>query len=397
MKIFDNIFYVSLENIANKIFQKTKFGKLKVYFPSGRIENYIGDKDSIVADLNLKNFLMIVKILKKGAIGFAESYIDGDFSTSNLKNLLIFAELNKSNYINEKQGKWFYKLLIKINHFLNQNTKSKSKKNISYHYDLGNKFYELWLDETMTYSSGMFELPYNNLLEAQINKYNKITEPMQLNENSNILEIGCGWGGFSIYVAKKFGSKVNAITISKKQYEYTLKKIKNESLNEKISVQLKDYRELKEKYNNIVSIEMFEAVGIKYWKTYFNKIKNCLKTNGVAALQIITINEDKRKYYQRNLDFIQHYIFPGGVLPSKSQLNELAFSTGLKINELNSFGKSYANTLNLWNNKFQNQWQLISQQGFSTRFKRMWEYYLSYCEAGFITKSTDVSQFILKF
>tara|TARA_Y100000590_G_C15746547_1_gene1022261 strand:+ start:7549 stop:8739 length:1191 start_codon:yes stop_codon:yes gene_type:complete len=391
-----NFFSISLENFVNKIFDQTQYGSLLVYFPSGQLKIYKGNKEGVNADIKFNNFLVVSKFLKKGPVGFAESYMDEDFTTTNLKNLLIFTEINKSCYLDFQKGNWFYRFVSKAGHYLNQNTISKSKKNISYHYDLGNRFYELWLDESMTYSSGFFELNSDNLLNAQINKYKKIIEPMNLNENSKILEIGCGWGGFSSYVAKKFGSKIDAITISKEQFEYTLKKIYKEGLNEKVKVYLQDYRDINNKYDKIVSIEMFEAVGIKYWPVYFRKIKNSLKDNGIAALQIITINEKKRKYYQNNPDFIQQYIFPGGVLPSKKQLYQLTENLGFKLFEINSFGKSYANTLNLWNEQFQNEWNQIAEQGYSKRFKRMWEYYLSYCEAGFLTKATDVSHFLLK-
>ena len=219
---------------------------------------------------------------------------------------------------------------------------------------------------------------------------------LKIKDGNKILEIGCGWGGFATYVAKNFGSKIDAITISKEQFNYVAKKINKEGLNEKVNVQLKDYRDINKKYDYITSIEMFEAVGMKYWPLYFNIIKNSLKNNGFAALQIITINENKRELYQKNPDFIQQYIFPGGILPSKKQLYASTSSTGLKLHELYSFGNSYANTLNLWNKRFQESWLQIAQQGFSKRFKRMWEYYFSYCETGFTTKSTDVSQFLLE-
>ena len=396
MQKINKFFSHSIEKVAEKIFQKTLYGNLTVSFPSGKIKNYKGSEKGIQADLRLKNFSMIVKLIKKGAVGFAESYMDGDFSTYNLKNLLIFAKQNESFYLDRKQGRWFYKLLGQINNYLNQNTKSKSQKNISYHYDLGNKFYELWLDASMNYSSGYFSFPNEDLSKAQLNKYQKIIEPMQLNDRTTLLEIGCGWGGFSSYVAKNFRAKIKAITNSKEQFEYTSRMISNEGLNEKVTVEFKDYRDINEKYDYISSIEMFEAVGQKYWSVFFEKIKNCLNNSGLATFQIITISEDKRELYQKNPDFIQQYIFPGGVLPSKKQIFQTAASLGLKLNEFNSFGNSYANTLSIWNEQFQNTWHLIAKQGYSIRFKRMWEYYFSYCEVGFITKATDVSHFLLK-
>lgn len=396
MQYVNNFFNHSAEKAADRFFKKIKYGNLKVTFPSGKFLHFKGSNQGIEAGIKLNNFLFMGKLLRKGVVGFAESYMNGDFSTTNLKNLLIFAKQNEPSYLYKKQGKLLYRLLSKINNYFNQNTKYKSQKNISYHYDLGNKFYELWLDASMNYSSGYFALPCDDLAKAQLNKYQKIIEPMQLNDRTTLLEIGCGWGGFSSYVAKNFGTKIHAITNSKEQFEYTSRMISNEGLNEKVTVEFKDYRDINGKYDNISSIEMFEAVGEKYWPVFFEKIKNCLNDNGMATLQIITINEDKRELYQKNPDFIQQYIFPGGFLPSKKQIFQITASLGLKLNEFNSFGNSYANTLSIWNQQFQDAWHLIAQQGYSIRFKRMWEYYFSYCEVGFITKATDVSHFLLK-
>tara|TARA_B100001123_G_C15340406_1_gene1034615 strand:- start:6400 stop:7242 length:843 start_codon:yes stop_codon:yes gene_type:complete len=279
---------------------------------------------------------------------------------------------------------------------MKKNTKIGSKKNISHHYDLGNNFYKQWLDKSMTYSSGLFEQSSDDLYKAQLNKYIGIAEPLKLNDQSKLLEIGCGWGGFSTFVAKKYGANVKAITISKEQFNFASEKIASEGLNEKISIEMRDYRDIKDQYKNIVSIEMFEAVGKQYWLQFFDKIKSSLTNDGLATMQIITIEENRANYYQSNPDFIQQYIFPGGVLPSKKQLSTITTLLGLKLNEYKNFQQSYAKTLELWNKKFQDSWTHISQQGYSLRFKRMWEYYLCYCQAGFISGSTDVSQFIIK-
>ena len=249
MRDVNNIFYNSIENIANKIFEKTTFGSLEVVFPSGKFLRYNGLYQGVDAKIKLNNYAMIIKLLRKGPLGFAESYIDGDFYTKNLTNLLIFAKNNESSFIDSIRGKLIYKFMDKIYHYFNNNTKYKSKKNISYHYDLGNDFYKLWLDESMTYSSGIFEMPDDDLPKAQLNKYKKIIEPMQLNENSSLLEIGCGWGSFSTYVAKNFKAKINAITNSKKHFEYTSKKIMNEGLNETVKVQFRDYRDITFNYS----------------------------------------------------------------------------------------------------------------------------------------------------
>ena len=396
MGIFKYYFSSSIEQLSNTFLSKIQYGKLNVKFPSGNEIEYNSNNEGLNADIKLNNYSLFYKLLKKGTVGFAESYMDGDFTSKDLSKLLQFAQQNELSYLKQKKARWLSNIYIKIIHYLNQNTKIGSQRNISHHYDLGNNFYKHWLDESMTYSSALFKDKNDDLLKAQINKYIGIAEPLQLNDNSKLLEIGCGWGGFSTFVAKKYGTKVKAITISKEQFDFASKKIAKEGLNEKISLEMQDYRDVTEKFTNIVSIEMFEAVGKEYWQQFFEKIKNSLFENGLATMQIITINDSKADYYQSNPDFIQQYIFPGGVLPSKKQLKEITHLKGLKFSEYRSFSNSYVKTLKEWNEKFQNSWIEISEQGFSDRFKRMWEYYFSYCQAGFISGTTDVSQFIIK-
>ena len=396
MLMFDNYFNQSLEKIADNFLVNNKKGNLIVSYPNGTKKEFIGERFGYNADIKFNNYKLFSKLLRKGATGFAESYMDGDFETTNLLQLLLFGYDNESYYLQNKTGKSLINLYIRFKHYLNKNTKSNSKKNISYHYDLGNEFYRHWLDKSMTYSSAIFPETNDNLFDAQINKYEQIAKPLNLDENSNLLEIGCGWGGFSTYIGKNYAAKVKAITISKEQYEFTSQRIFKEGLNEKVKVEMRDYRDINESYSNIVSIEMFEAVGKKYWQTFFNKVKNSLIVNGIASMQIITINDVKVDKYQSNPDFIQQYIFPGGVLPSKTQLQKLTNQLGLSFSEINNYKKSYAKTLELWNDKFQLEWPNIASQGFSLRFKKMWEYYLSYCGAGFITGATDVSQFVIK-
>ena len=387
---------IILKKITNNYLSRIKKGSLLVIYPDNTNMLFSGETDGYKAQIKLKNYKVFYKLLNKGPIGFAESYMDGDFESRDLSNLLLFSYDNQKDILKNKNTNRFFKAYTKIKHKLNENTKSGSKKNISFHYDLGNDFYKLWLDPSMTYSSAIFKDENINLYDAQINKYKEIVKPFQLNENSNLLEIGCGWGGFSTFVAKQFGSKVKAITLSKEQYEFASKKIYSEGLNDKISIEIKDYREVSEKYKNIVSIEMFEAVGMKYWQIFLDTLKKSLTPNGIASLQIITINDEKAEHYQSNPDFIQQYIFPGGVLPSKNQLKDINSQVGLNFIEVQNFKNSYAKTLNVWNEKFQKSWPIISSQGFTLRFKKMWEYYLAYCEAGFISGATDVSQFIIR-
>jgi len=394
--MINNYFGDSFRKIADKVLSKIKLGNLIVIYPNGEKREFFGEHSGYNVDIKFHNFKLFTKLLRKGATGLAESYMDGDFETKNLSRLLLFCHENESYFLNDKNKYLILDYYIRFKHYLNENTKSKSKKNISYHYDLGNNFYKHWLDKSMTYSSAIFSSSNTDLFEAQINKYKQIAKPLDLNDNSRLLEIGCGWGSFSCFVAKNYGANVTAITISKEQYEFASKKIFKEGLNEKVTIELKDYRDVKESFSHIASIEMFEAVGKKYWETFLNTVKNSLSPGGLASLQIITINNDKVKEYQSNPDFIQQYIFPGGALPSKMQLEKITNQIGLSLTELQNFKNSYAKTLQIWNNKFQIAWPNIAAQGFSLRFKKMWEYYLSYCEAGFISGATDVSQFIIK-
>ncbi len=396
MTFFKNNLDKTLEKILSNFLSKIKYGTLEVQFPSGEKRIFTGIKDDLIATIDIHNYNFLSYIFKRGSVGYAEAYIRGFYSTPNLTNLLMLSHKNEKFFLENINSNIFYLTLSKIKHFLKDNSKSQSRKNIEYHYDLGNKFYEKWLDQSMTYSSGIFDRQNTNLSDAQLNKYKKIADSLSLKENSKTLEIGCGWGGFSSFVAKNYKCNVDAITISKEQYNYTASKIQKEGLGEKVSVHFKDYRDINNKYSNIVSIEMFEAVGKKYWHNYFDIIQNSLSENGKAALQIITINEKRAKDYQSTPDFIQQYIFPGGMLPTKSQLETSAKEVGLKCLELLSFGKSYAKTLNIWNTQFQASWNDVSGFGFDNKFKRMWEFYFSYCETGFLSSSTDVSHFLVK-
>ena len=390
-----NKFKPPFDIVAKKFLSKIKYGELEVTFPSGSMQSFKGINSEHKADLTINNYKFISKILKRKSVGFAESYMDGDFSSSNLTNLLLLAFRNENHFLVNLKSNIFFNIYSKFKHFLNENTKSQSKKNIQYHYDLGNNFYTKWLDRSMTYSSAYFEKENQNLFDAQLNKYHKIAESLNLNENSKVLEIGCGWGGFSSYAAKNFKSKIDAITISKEQYEYASNKIQKEGLGEKVSIKFKDYRDIDTQYSNIASIEMFEAVGKKYWEKYFDIVSNSLLNSGKAALQIITIDEKRSLNYQNQPDFIQQYIFPGGMLPTKKELLEINNKVGLDFKEIKSFGLSYAKTLSLWNTQFQSSWNDLVKLGFNDRFKRMWEFYLAYCETGFISQSTDVSHFLI--
>ena len=335
------------------------------------------------------------QIVKSGSTGLAEAYMRGDFETDDLTNLI---ELTAKNIklVYKFSGLLDFSLFNKIRNFLLKNNKSRSKKNISKHYDLGNEFFSLWLDPTLTYSSAIFDQKDNDLEKAQINKYKKLVELIKPKSGNKILEIGCGWGGFAEYVGKNHDVKLDCITISKKQFEYASNRIFKNGLNEKINIQFKDYRDVKQKYNSIASIEMIEAVGQNYLQNYFNTIKTNLVRDGSAAIQAITIDDNLFDRYKTKEDFIQKYIFPGGFLPSKKKLYDLSQNNGLAINQYNSYGLHYSNTLKIWRDEFFKKWEEISKQGFDNKFKRMWNFYLSYCEAGFKSKNIDLIQFSLQ-
>ena len=384
--ISDKIIFTTLKNI--------KFGCIE-------ITNYNGKK-IILGDINstLKSKLIIKKpgftldIINKGSVGLAESYMRGDFETDNLTNLIEITARN-INSVHKVAGLLDMPLINYIKNIFFKNTKKRSKQNISKHYDLGNEFFSLWLDKTLTYSSAIFETEKKDLEEAQINKYKKLSSLVKPQTGDIMLEIGCGWGGYAEFIGKNYDVKLDCITISKKQFEYAKERIFKNGLNEKVNIAMLDYRDIKKKYNSITSIEMIEAVGQNYLKKYFQKIKDGLVYNGRAAIQAITINDNLYDRYKKKEDFIQKYIFPGGFLPSKKNIIKLSAETGLEFEKCNSYGAHYSNTLMIWRDEFIKKWESISEQGFDSNFKRMWNFYLSYCEAGFKSKNIDLIQFSL--
>ena len=319
----------------------------------------------------------------------------GEFETDNLSNLIEITARN-IKIIYKFSGLLDFPIINFLKGIFIKNTKNRSKENIAKHYDLGNDFFSLWLDETLTYSSGIFSDTTKDLSEAQNNKYQKMIDLIKPNHGDRVLEIGCGWGGFAEYLGKKYDVKLDCITISKKQFEYAKRRIHNCGLNEKVNIEIKDYRDLKNKYNSIASIEMIEAVGQNYLESYFKTIKKNLSTDGRAAIQAITIDDNLFDRYKTKQDFIQKYIFPGGFLPSKNSLNKYVSDNGLTIKSYDSYADHYANTLAIWKNEFNRKWDLIKKQGFDLTFKRMWEFYLSYCEAGFKSKNIDLIQFSIQ-
>jgi cyclopropane-fatty-acyl-phospholipid synthase len=390
----DNLFKKYLEFKLKDI----KWGEIKVNFKNSYEKIFKAKEGNLSSNIFIKDNSLFTDLLFRGELGFAESYINNKWETSNLTNLLKI--LLKNQQIKKKNwaDNYFSKFIEKIKFILKSNSLNQAKKNIHYHYDLGNKFYSLWLDSSMTYSSGIFLKDNDNLLTSQNNKYDNIIKKLDIQSSDVILEVGSGWGGFIKRNYEITGSQIEGLTISEQQFSYVNELIKKNKLSNNSKIIFKDYRNLDSinYYDKIVSIEMFEAVGKKYWDIYFKTLNHVLKKNGKACFQIITINDDEYSNYINQVDFIQKYIFPGGVLPSKKILYKLFKENNFELYEEKSFGKDYAKTLRIWKENFNRSWNDISKNGFDEKFKNLWNYYLSYCETGFDTQHTDVSQFYLR-
>ena len=378
-----------------KILKHIKHGHLKLTDFNNDVFYFGDEKENLKAEIKINQPGFFLNVIKNGSIGLAESYMKGEFETNNLSNLIELTARN-IDIIYKFSGILDLSAINYLRSKFIKNTISRSKENIAKHYDLGNEFFSLWLDKTLTYSSAIFDQEGQKLEEAQQNKYEKLTNLLSPKNGSKLLEIGCGWGGFAEYLGKKYDVKLDCITISKKQYEFAKERIHKSGLNHKVNIEMIDYRNVKKKYDAIASIEMIEAVGEDYLYNYFQSIKNNLAENGKAGIQAITINDKYFDRYKTKQDFIQKYIFPGGFLPSKKVLYNYANNNGLEINSYNSYGLHYSNTLILWRDEFLKKWDLISKQGFDLIFKRMWNFYLSYCEAGFKSKNIDLIQFSLQ-
>ena len=382
--ISDKVVFSSLNNI--------KYGYLEITNHNGNLLKFGNPNDSLKANLAIKKQNFTFNLIKGGSVGFAESYMRNEFETENLSNLIEVTARNIKQ-IHKFSGLLDLPLINFIRNMIVKNTKNRSKENIAKHYDLGNEFFSLWLDKTLTYSSAIFDEKNKDLSDAQNNKYQKLIDLIKPSSGDKVLEIGCGWGGFAEYLGKKYDVKLDCITISKKQFEYAKERIHKCGLNEKVNIEIKDYRDLRDKYNSIASIEMIEAVGQNYLESYFKTIKDNLSNNGKAAIQAITIDDNLFDRYKNKQDFIQKYIFPGGFLPNKNSINRYVSDNGLTIESYTSYANHYSNTLAIWRKEFNKKWELIKNQGFDTTFKRMWEFYLCYCEAGFKSKNIDLIQF----
>jgi len=383
---------ISEKIILNKL-KKIDYGSLKLINYDGQVFHFGNLEHELTADIKINNSKFYFNIILGGSSALGEAHMSKDFYSTNLTNLIELTARNIKLVHSFSGSLRIQKIKNFIKKVFASNTKSKSLKYISKHYDLGNSFFSKWLDKSLTYSSAVYENPNDSLEQAQKNKYQKLIDLLEVKDGNKVLEIGCGWGGFSEYLAKNYNVTIDCITISKKQFEFTKNRINDAGLNNKVNVMFLDYRDLKEKYDRIASIEMIEAVGEKYLDKYFETIKKSLNANGSAAIQGITIRDDLFERYRSSEDFIQKYIFPGGFLPSPGFMKSLIKKNNLSLLKVNSYSNDYAKTLVIWRENFLKVWSNIAPLGFDETFKRMWEFYLSYCEAGFKSKNIDLIQF----
>lgn len=369
-----------------------RVGSLTIVLPNGTSHRFDGSLPGPHGVLYVRNDRLAARMLSGGKLGFCESYLDGDWSSPDTMALFEMALLNEAELDRAMNGKPWVKALQFLMHLAKPNSRSGSRRNIAYHYDLGNQFYEGWLDPSMTYSAALYEdlTRPEDLTAAQTRKYAAIAKRMELAPGQHVLEVGCGWGGFAEFAAREVGAKVTGITISQAQYDYACARIQRAGLGEKVEIRLQDYRDTQGQFDRIASIEMFEAVGERYWPTFFGALRDRLRPGGRGALQIITIDEKHFDSYRRGADYIQRYIFPGGMLPSPTRLRAEIEAAGMVWQGGEGYGQHYARTLLEWQDRFQAAWPALAAQGFDERFKRMWEQYLWYCAAGFRIGTIDV-------
>ncbi len=370
-------------------------GQITLVSPEGNSTMFRGREPGPSATINFHNASAVWRSLTGGELGFGESYVAGSWSTPDLPALIEFALRNEERLSGQMLGAWLPRLLEGLRFRLQVNSRAGSRRNIAYHYDLGNDFYAAWLDETMTYSSALFASPELTLAEAQRAKYARIVEALGIRPGDRVLEIGCGWGGFAEFAAKEAGARVVALTISNEQANFARRRIAGNGLAESVEIRVEDYRDATGSFDSIVSIEMLEAVGAENWPVYFDVLRDRLKPGGRALLQVITVPDARYGAYRRRVDFIQRHIFPGGMLLSPSVVSTAVAASGLELAEARFFGADYAETLHRWNECFQSRWETIRALGFDDRFRRMWTYYLQSCEACFRSGAIDVGHFLI--
>ena len=373
-----------IASVGARLLPRDVAGGITLTLPSGKRHRLGYDRTGITCDLHLRNFRPVWSAMRRGAVGFAESYMAGDIDSSDITAVMRFYIQNRDALDKAASPVFSKSITDRIFHLMRANTRAGSKRNISAHYDLGNDFYTLWLDPTMSYSSALFEGGTASLEAAQVAKYDLVLDALALEARGRILEIGCGWGGFAEVAAAR-GHHVTGLTISREQLDYA-----RQRLGDKAEIRFQDYRDTTERFDAIASIEMIEAVGEANWPTYFGVLRDRLKPGGAAAVQAITIDEALYPDYRTKADFIQRYIFPGGMLPTREILAQQAKRAGLQFETVKLFGRDYARTLAMWRERFEAAWASVSALGFDEAFRRRWRYYLCYCEAGFSEGAIDV-------
>ena len=368
-------------------------GRLEVALPDGRRLIFQGEQPGPTAQMQVKSYRFAWRTVRSGDIGVAEAYLRGEWDTPDLTQFLYLFCVNR-DMMGSVLGNRFVRWLQVLRHWLNRNTKRQARRNIHAHYDLGNAFYSAWLDPTMTYSSAMFDAGSNDLASAQLRKYQSLAQQIELKRGERVLEIGCGWGGFAEFAAKNYDASVVGLTISQEQHDYARKRMFEAGLADKVEIRMQDYRDERGQYDRIASIEMLEAVGERYWPAYFAQLRDRLLPGGAAGIQTITIQERFFDNYKREIDFIRRYVFPGGMLPTPSTLKSLGEKFGVPLKAEKIFGEDYARTLAEWRERFRDAWPQLTPLGFDERFRRLWEYYLAYCEAGFRSRNIDVRQMV---
>ncbi|MAY86390.1 MAG: SAM-dependent methyltransferase [Pseudooceanicola sp.] len=372
--------------------KRLKHGRLDVVLSDGRVFRAEGPNPGPVAELHVHHHDVFARLIREGDLGFCDAYLEEWWSTPDLQAFMDLVHQDNDEIYDGFPGMGLVRFYERARAWLRRNHRAQARRNISYHYDLGNDFYNLWLDDTMTYSSALFETGQESTEKAQIAKYASMVDQMGAQPGDHILEIGCGWGGFAEYAARERGLRVTGLTISQEQFNYATQRIEKAGLSDLVTLKLQDYRDETGTYDGVASIEMFEAVGQKYWPVYFDTLRERLKPGRNATLQIITVADRRWELYQQGIDFIQKYIFPGGMLPSPGALREQIDAAGLGIVRSVEFGKSYDITLRRWHETFNDRWDQIAEMGFDNRFKRMWNFYLTSCAAAFDSASVDVTQ-----
>lgn len=384
-------YFVQVFEIATRVAK----GRLDIVLPDGRRFRVEGGEPGQVAEIAVHNPDLFARTVREGDLGFCEAYMDGWWTTPDLQAFLDFLHDDADHLYDGFPGRVLARAYERLRFWLQSNTKRQAKRNISYHYDLGNDFYSLWLDETMTYSSALFDRGQQSLEAAQRRKYESLVDQMGAQPGEHVLEIGCGWGGFAEYAAKERGLWVTGLTLSREQLAFAQERMRRQGIQDRVSLKLQDYRDETGTYDGVASIEMFEAVGEKYWPVYFDTLRRCLKPGRQATLQIITIADHRWAPYKSSVDFVQKYIFPGGMLPSPTALRREIEAAGLRFRKSVEFGDSYSRTLRLWHETFNAQWEEIARHGFDDRFRRMWNFYLTSCAAAFQGGNCDVTQITL--